>query len=122
MSLFKIKDTEKFGTVLATDSKGMKVFEVKGGGIEVVKADQIEEVLPFTFSVSFDQSQNASAKEYHFFGEEGQFKIGDLLIYDQGFHLGFCRVTGLDTKNRKATKQFSGYKLAATPINATEQF
>ena len=59
--LFRIKDTEDFGMVIATDSKGMKVFELKAGGIKVVKAEDIEEIFPFTFSVSFGKEQ-----EYHF--------------------------------------------------------
>lgn len=111
--LFKIKDTEEFGEVIATDSKGMKVFELKTGGIKVVKAEDIEEVFPFTFSVSFGKEQ-----EYHFQGKEDDFKIGDLLVYlGVNFNIGICQVTAVDTKSRSATKTFSGYKLEATKVN-----
>lgn len=117
MQLFRIKNTDKFGNVLATDSKGMKVFEVKGGGIEVVKAENIEEVFPFTFAVSFNLSKGYD-KEYHFLGEEGKFNVDDLLVYLGADHgsLGLCVVTKLDTKNRSATKTFSGYKLESTKL------
>ena len=111
--LFKIKDTEDFGMVIATDSKGMKVFELKAGGIKVVKAEDVEEVFPFTFSVSFGKEQ-----EYHFQGKEDDFKVGDLLVYlGGGFNIGICRVTAVDTKSRSATKTFDGYKLEATKIS-----
>lgn len=117
--LFQIKGTDKFGTVLATDSKGMKVFEIKGGGIEVVAADQIEEVFPFTFAISFvNTSPQYANKEYHFLGEAGKFKVGDLLVYQQSVsNIGICTVTQIDTKSRSATKKFTGYKLEATQIH-----
>lgn len=108
--LFKIKGTEHFGNVIATDSQGNKVFEIRGGGgIQVVKPEQIEEVFPFTFSVKFVYGNDVS---YHFTGIEDQFKVGDLLIYDKGnFNISLCVVTALDTKSRSATKNFSGYRL-----------
>lgn len=111
--LFKIKGTEHFGNVIATDSQGNKVFEIRGGGgIQVVKSEQIEEVFPFTFSVKFVNGNDVS---YHFTGIEGQFKVGDLLIYDKGnSNIGLCVVTALDTKSRSATKNFSGYRLNNT--------
>lgn len=111
--LFRIKDTEDFGTVIATDSKGMKIFELKAGGIKVVKAEDIEEVFPFTFSTTFGKDQ-----EYHFLGKEGEVKVGDLLVYLGGnFNIGICRVVAVDTKSRSATETFSGYKLEAAKLN-----
>ena len=111
--LFKIKGTEDFGVVIATDSKGMKVFELKAGGIKVVNPDDIEEVFPFTFSVSFGKEQ-----EYHFQGKEEDVKVDDLLVFLGGnYNLGICRVTAVDTKSRSATKTFSGYKLESVKIN-----
>ena len=111
--LFKIKDAEDFGEVIATDSKGMKIFELKAGGIKVVKAEDIEEVFPFTFSVAFGKQQ-----EYHFQGKEGDVKVGDLLVYlGGGFNMGICQVTDVDTKSRSATKTFDGYKLEAAKVN-----
>lgn len=111
--LFRIKDTEDFGMVIATDSKGMKIFELKAGGIRVVKAEDIEEVFPFTFSITFGKDQ-----EYHFLGKEDEVKVGDLLVYLGGnFNIGICRVTAVDTKSRSATKTFDGYKLEAAKLN-----
>lgn len=110
--LFRIKDTEEFGAVIATDSKGMKIFELKAGGIKVVKAEDIEEVFPFTFSVTFGKEQ-----EYHFLGKEDEVKVGDLLVYGGNFGISICRVTAVDTKSRTATKTFSGYKLEAAKLN-----
>ena len=111
--LFKIKDTDDFGMVIATDSKGMKIFELKAGGIKVVKAEDIEEVFPFTFSVTFDKKQ-----DYHFQGKEEDVKVGDLLVYlGENFNIGICQVTAVDTKSRSATKTFNGYKLEAAKIS-----
>lgn len=111
--LFRVKNTDEFGEVIATDSKGMKIFELKTGGIRVVKPEDIEEVIPFTFSVSFGKEQ-----EYHFQGKEDDVKVGDLLVYLGGnFNIGICKVTAVDTKSRSASKTFDGYKLEAAKLN-----
>lgn len=111
--LFVLKGTQDFGKVIATDSKGNKIFELKTGGIKVVAADQIEEVFPFTFAVSFDGN-----REYHFLGEADKFKVGDVLVYKRAeYNMGVCEVTKVDTKSRSATKTFSGYKLLAEKVN-----
>ncbi len=116
--LFKIKGTEHFGNVIATDSQGNKVFEIRGGGgIQVVKAEQIEEVFPFTFSVVFVGNNNNNGTHYHFLGKEGDFTVGELLIYENGVNnIGICKVCALDTKSRSATKPFSGYRLDAQKV------
>lgn len=116
--LFRIKGTEHFGNVIATDSKGNKIFEIRGGGgIQVVKESEIEEVFPFTFSVVFVGNNNNGGTHYHFLGNEGDFKVGELLIYENGVsNIGICKVTGVDTKSRNATKTFSGYRLNTQKI------
>lgn len=111
--LFRIKGTEEFGEVIATDFKGMKVFELKTGGIKVVKPEDVEEVFPFTFSVTFGKEQQC-----HFQGKEDEVKVGDLLVYLGGaYNIGVCQVTAVDTKSRNATKTFDGYKLEAAKLN-----
>lgn len=105
--LFKIKGTEDFGNVIATDSKGQKIFELRAGGIKVVQSDQIEEVFPYTFDVVFSFND----KKYGFLGSDGKVKIGDFLIYNNDITFSLCHVVGIDTKNRNATKEFSGWKL-----------
>ena len=112
--LYKITDTEKYGTVLATDSKGQYVFEVKGTGeIIPVAKDKVEEVLPYTVGVKFFQVGGMS-KTYQFISYEGQFSKGDLLFYsDTG---GFATITGINTKAKSATKYFKGWKINAETV------
>lgn len=105
--LFKIKGTEDFGNVIATDSKGQKIFELRTGGIKIVDPSDVEEVFPYTFDVVFSTND----KKYGFLGSEGKVKIGDLLIYKNDSAFSLCRVVSIDTKNRSATKEFSGWKL-----------
>ena len=75
--------------------------------------DQIEEVFPFTFAVTFDGQQ-----EYHFLGEADKVKVGDVMVFLGGkINIGICVVTKVDTKSRTATKNFKGYKLEAQKVN-----
>ena len=111
--LFQLKDTQEFGKVIATDSKGQKIFELRTGGIKVVAADQIEEVFPFTFAVTFD-----GTKEYHFQGVTDEVSVHDVMVYLGGqYNFGICVVTKVDTKSRSASKNFKGYKLEAQKVN-----
>lgn len=114
-SLFKItlgSDQETWGTHAGTDSQGRFLMEEKGTGkILIVTKDQIEEVLPFTFSVRI------SGREQHFQGEVGKLKKGDVLLYTAGGadNFAFAVVKSLDTKN-KGAKPWQGVKLITEEI------
>ena len=88
-----------YGTYLATNSSGQYVLEVKKtGNIVTMHPDQVEEVIPWTFS-----AKNGSTEE-HFTGPD-TIKKGDSLIQiltSQTPRVWF--VTDVDTKNRTATK------------------
>jgi hypothetical protein len=111
-TLYQTKEG-KFGFVLITNSKGEKVFEEKGtGNTYTVPADSLEEVTPFTFSAVF----GPNSQEYHFVGDAGSIETGDFLIrtdrgsnYTEGFPI--VQVTGVDTKSKKATREFKGYNI-----------
>ena len=86
-----------YGTYLATNSSGEYVLEVKKtGNIVTMHPDQVEEVIPWTFS-----AKNASTKK-HFTGGSDIIKKGDALL--EFSTSKFWIVTDVDTKNKTATK------------------
>ena len=99
-----------YGTYLATNSSGQYVLEVKKtGNIVTMHPDQVEEVVPWTFS-----AKNGSTEE-HFTGPD-TIKKGDSLIQiltSQTPRVWF--VTDVDTKNRTATK-FVGRRIVTEEI------
>jgi hypothetical protein len=101
-----------FATYLATNSENKYILEVKGTGEIVVKdPKELEEVLPYTFSVK------VSGKELHYIGERGKLKKGDWLIMDTG-NRGYEIVTveAIDTKNKTARSKFKGRKITTEEI------
>ena len=102
---------QHYGTYLATNSSGQYVIEVKQtGNIVTMSADEVEEVIPWTFS-----AKNGST-EKHFTGSN-TIKKGDSLIQiltsDQTPKVWF--VTDVDTKNKTATK-FVGRRIVTEEI------
>ena len=114
-TLYKITtaEGEVYGTHIGTDSSGRYIMEEKGtGAIRVVSAKDIEEVLPFTFSVRM------GGREQHFQGEAGKFTIGDILLYSGGgadkFELAV--VKKVDTKNKSASRAFEGVRVVTEKL------
>lgn len=113
--LYQVIGTETYGTQLATNSEGKIVLEVKGTGEVITKSKkELEEVFPFTFGVEFVGGNNTV---YHYLGTKESVTVNDLLILDNGFDTGICKVVSVDTKSSKATKEFNGTKLLTAPIN-----
>lgn len=113
-TLYSFNDNGKavFATYLATNSENKYILEVKGTGDIVVKdPKELEEVLPYTFSVK------VSGKELHYIGEPGKLKKGDWLILDTG-NRGYEIVTveAIDTKNKTARSKFKGRKITTEEI------
>lgn len=105
--------TVTFGIHVGTNSANMLLIEEKGTGkIIFAKKDQVEEVLPFTFSV------RQNGKNVHYFGEPDKLKKGDVLLYtgDGADKYELAVVTGIDTKNKTASKHFKGKKVLTEDI------
>ena len=98
---------QHYGTYLATNSCGQYVIEEKQTGqIVTMSADEVEEVLPWTFS-----AKNGNT-EKHFTGPD-TIKKGEVLL--QPKTTKFWVVTDVDTKNKTATK-FNGVRIITEEI------
>ncbi len=113
-TLYKFKDdsgAEVFGVHIGTDGSNNYVLEVKGGGGIVIRPpSQVEEVIPWTFSVKIN------GKETHFMGQPGNIKKGDFLMYNCNGTPVLCTVTGVDTKCKTARDKFKGLKLVTEAL------
>ncbi|MEB4987997.1 hypothetical protein RXP21_28995, partial [Pseudomonas aeruginosa] len=90
---------------LATNSQGEWVMEVKGSGqIMAVAKDKVQEVLPYTIGVRF----NNNGATYHYLAEKDKFPMGFYLVQSY-VHDSFqvAQVVQVDTKSPKATVEFS---------------
>ena len=96
-----------YGIYLATNSSGQYVIEEKQtGDIVTMSTDEVEEVLPWTFS-----AKNGNT-EKHFTGPD-TIKKGEVLL--QPKTTKFWVVTDVDTKNKTATK-FNGVRIITEEI------
>ena len=100
-----------FGTHIGTNSENNFIIELKGTGAIVVKSPkELEEVLPYTFSVDIE------GKEIHYIGEPGKVSKGDWLLQRVGKGHLVVQVKAVDTKNKAARSKFSGRKLVTEEI------
>jgi hypothetical protein len=107
-SFIKADGTTSYGTHIGTNSKNQLLIEEKGTGtIHTFDKKDLEEVLPYTFSAKFNNS------ETHFVGTPDTLKVGDYLLSSSGVQLYV--VTALDTKEKNA-KKFKGVKLVTQEI------
>ena len=114
--LYRTKEAAaRFGTLLATNSQGKLVLEMKGTG-EVLAFDrnEIEVVTPYTFGVKFPNNHT----EYHYLGKAGEVEVGDMVMLDNSPTGKFeiARVTSVDTRSEAATVVFQGSKLVTQRI------
>lgn len=97
--------TDLYGHYLATNSQGEWVMEVKGSGqIMAVAKDKVQEVLPYTIGVRF----NNNGTTYHYLADKDKFTEGFYLVKDtssSGWQI--ARVVDVDTKSSKATTEFN---------------
>ena len=93
-----------YGHKLATNSQGQWVMEIKGTG-DVIAVDKatVQEVLPYTIAVQFETGKQT----YSYLAEAGKYQIGEFYILDAPNGRAIVQVTGVDTKNAAATKQFT---------------
>ena len=101
-----------YGTYLATNTAGKYVIEEKQtGNIVTMSADDVEEVIPWTFSAKLD-----GLKEKHFIGND-TIKKGDVLLQidSRSSNNKIWVVTDVNTKNKTATK-FVGRRVVTEEI------
>jgi hypothetical protein len=110
--LFQTKEeTPRFGTMLATNSAGKYVLEMKGSGdVLTFEKSEVEEVKPYTVGVRFE----LNGIEYHYLSRKGDVEKGDVLFVSGSGSYAF--VTSVDTKSDKATKELTGRKVLTAVI------
>lgn len=107
---FDLNGVTTFGTHIGTNSQNKYLIEEKTTGtIHVLDKDQLEEVLPYTFSATL------SGSEQHYIGTPGSVNIGDILLCTTGKSPTVAVVSAIDTKNKSARK-FKGAKLVTEAI------
>jgi hypothetical protein len=110
-SFTKEDGTIGYGTHIGTNSANQYLIEEKGTGvIHVFAKTDLEEVLPYTFSVKMGNNVT------HFLGEEGKVKKGDVLLYTGNSSQTFAVVNEVNTKNKTAAHKFVGCKLATEAL------
>jgi hypothetical protein len=116
--LYQTKEaTPRFGLLLATNSAGLFVLEMKGTNevLTFAKGD-VEEVKPYTVRVKFIDALS-NDKGYDFISRKGDVEVGDLLML-KGYS-NMARVEAVDTKSDRATKDLVGRKVATVPFGET---
>lgn len=103
--------TPRFGTLLATNSAGLYVLEMKGTGeVLTFGKKDVEEVKPYTVRVQFVSGSG----DYDFLSRKGDVEVGELLLikgYDD-----MARVKAIDTKSDKARVELVGRKVVTAPF------
>lgn len=107
----------RFGELIATNSEGLFVLEMKGTGgkVETFAPTSVERVHPYTVAVTFigSNSQNKERSKYHYLARKGDVEKGDLILMGRFL----VEVVGLDTKSSMATVQLTGRKIVTIPLD-----
>lgn len=94
---------QTFGTKIAVNSSGLWVMEVKGtGDVVTVDKDKVEEVIPHSIGVKFLTGDTV----YHYTAPKGKFDKG-FYLFDNHMGTSLVEIVALDTKSKKATKEFT---------------
>lgn len=110
-SFTKEDGTVAYGTHIGTNSQNQYLIEEKvTGAIHVLNKENLEEVLPYTFSASI------GGKETHYIGKPDTLSKGDILLYTGSSTPQIAVVTAVDTKNKSARSKFKGAKIATVEI------
>ena len=106
-SFTKTDGSTGYGIHIGTNSKNQFLIEEKGSGaIHTFDKKDLEEVLPYTFSAKYSNT------ETDFIGTPDTLKVGDYLLASNSF---IYIVTKLDTKAKNA-KKFNGVRLVTEVI------
>jgi hypothetical protein len=108
---FVVNGETRYGTHIGTNSQNQYLIEEKTTGtIHVFSKDQLEEVVPYTFSAIM------GGKETHYVGTPNALNKGDVLLYTGSTTPQVAVVTGVDTKNKAARAKFKGAKIVTEAI------
>lgn len=108
---FTVDGETKYGTHIGTNSQNKYLIEEKGSGtIHVFAKEDLEEVVPYTFSATI------GGKETHYVGTPNTLKKNDILLYTGSSSPQIAVVTGIDTKNKSARAKFKGAKIVTESI------
>lgn len=108
---FVVDGETRYGTHIGTNSQNQYLIEEKTtGAIHVFGKDQLEEVVPYTFSATI------AGKETHYVGTPDVLKKGDVLLATGFSTPQVAVVTGVDTKNKTAREKFKGAKVVTEAI------
>jgi hypothetical protein len=108
---FNVDGKTAYGIHIGTNSQNKYLIEEKTtGAIHVLDKDQLEEVVPYTFSASIN------GKETHYIGTPDVLKEGDILLHTGSATPQVAVVTGVDTKNKGARSKFKGAQIVTVAI------
>ena len=108
--LYQTKTGEAlFGTLLALNSAGRLVLEIKGTGqVKDFAPDEVEVVRPYTVRVR----NITTGQQQHRIAAKGAVVVGDVLLTGGALY----EVEAIDTKNAKPVGTLTGRKLATEKI------
>lgn len=113
---FEHEGVTKYGTHIGINSSNQYLIEEKGtGAIHVLDKKDLEEVLPYTFSVKYAIG-STNGMPTDFIGTPGTVKEGDLLVFENRSMLQMCKVEKVDTKCKTAQAKFKGRKILTEEI------
>lgn len=108
-TLYSFTTTEgivSYGYHIGTNTQNKWLIEEKPTGtIHVLDKDQLEEVVPYTFSVIANNTVT------HYVGQPDTVKVGDVFIVDTGNNPALGIVNAVNTKNKSTTKKFKGARV-----------
>lgn len=112
-----VGETVVFGTLLAQNSQGRLVLEIKGTN-EVRDFDpkDVTEVVPYTVAirVGVDVSGAKTVGASHYKCKPGALAVGDVVLFSNG---AFGRVTQIDTKKADGQSLKNARKLVTEAID-----
>lgn len=110
-SFTKADGTTGYGNHIGTNSQNKYLIEEKTTReIHVLDKKDLEEVLPYTFSVEMEGA------EHHYVGKPDTVAVGDLLLNTEAKSPRIAVVKALDTKFKTPRASFKGRKLVTEEI------
>ena len=103
------EETPRYGHILATNSAGKFVMELRGSDeVITIEKDMVEAVMPYTVDVTFI-GVNSSSVSYAFFSKAGDLAVDDIVYLFE--HNQFVHVRKVNSRSEKAAKWIDGIVL-----------